>query len=192
MVPTGRPATVARCAWQQSSTIGTPRRCAIRSMAVMSAPCPYRCTGTMARVRAVIACSIRSGSSVRRSASMSTKIGRAPTMMMASAVYAADSGVVMTSSPGPMSRARRMSASASVPLPTPTACAAPEAAANSCSNASSSGPSTNQPLLATRAIAARTASASSRSVSDRNGTRVWFTPDPRDRWRGTYSERWRR
>ena len=52
---------------------------------------------------------------------------------------------MMTSSPLPMSSARSASAIASVPLPTPTAWAAPQAAANSVSNASTSGPSTNQP-----------------------------------------------
>ena len=77
---------------------------------------------------------------------MSANTGRAPAIMMASALYAADSGVVMTSSPGPMSSARRINAMASVPVPTPTACAAPVAAANSASKASTSGPSTNQPL----------------------------------------------
>jgi len=71
---------------------------------------------------------------------MSAKTGRAPVDMMASAVKAADSGDVMTSSPAPMPSARRMSASASVPLPTPTACRAPCAAANSASKASTSGP----------------------------------------------------
>ena len=89
---------------------------------------------------------------------MSANTGRAPAIMMANAVYAADNGVVMTSSPGPMPDARRINASASVPLPTPTACLAPEAAANSASKASTSGPRMNQPLEITRSTAARTAS----------------------------------
>ena len=88
-------------------------------------------TGAPAESRA---CEVRSrastwsGSSVRRAGSMSANTGRAPAIMTASAVYAAESGVVMTSSPGPMPSARRISAIASVPLPTPTACAAPIAA----------------------------------------------------------------
>ena len=41
---------------------------------------------------------------------MSANTGRAPAITIASAVYAADSGVVITSSPGPMPSARRMSA----------------------------------------------------------------------------------
>ena len=87
---------------------------------------------------------------------MSANTGRAPAIMIASAEYAADSGEVMTSSPGPMPSARSASASASVPVPTPTACAAPHAAANSFSKASSSGPSTNQPRSTTRSMAAPT------------------------------------
>ena len=74
------------------------------------------------------------------------RTGRAPTMVIASAVKAAVSGVVMTSSPGPTPSPLSASASASVPFPTPTARPIPVAAANSASNASTSGPSTNQPL----------------------------------------------
>ena len=47
--------------------------------------------------------------------------------------------------------------------------AAPLAAANSFSKASSSGPRTNQPRATTRSIAARIAGASSPGVSCRNG-----------------------
>ena len=50
------------------------------------------------------------GRCVSRDGSMSANTGRAPAIMIASAVYAADSGVVMTSSPGPMPSARRISA----------------------------------------------------------------------------------
>ncbi len=52
---------------------------------------------------------------------MSAKTGRAPVIMTASAEKAAESGDVITSSPGPMSSARSASAIASVPVPTPTA-----------------------------------------------------------------------
>ena len=68
----------------------------------MSAACPYRCTGRIARVRGPIARATCSGSIVSRDGSMSANTGRAPTIITASAVYAADNGVVMTSSPGPM------------------------------------------------------------------------------------------
>ena len=77
-----------------------------------------------ARVREVTAAATAAGSSVKRSGSMSAKTGRAPAIMMARALNAADSGVVITSSPAPMSRARSASASASVPVPTPIARAA--------------------------------------------------------------------
>ena len=91
----------------------------------MSAGWPYRCTGRIARVRGPMARSTASGSIVRRTGSMSANTGRAPVIITASAVYAADSGVVITSSPAPMPSARRISAMASVPVPTPTACARP-------------------------------------------------------------------
>ena len=83
---------------------------------VMSAACPYRCTGRIARVRVVMARSTASGSIVNRRGSTSAKTGRAPAIRIASAVNAADNGVVMTSSPRPMPSARRMRASASVPV----------------------------------------------------------------------------
>ena len=68
-----------------------------------------------------------------------------------------------------MPRARRISARASVPLPTPTACGAPDAAANSCSNASTSGPSTNQARSMTRPMASWTAADSSAEVKIHEG-----------------------
>ena len=42
-------------AWQASSTIGTPACPAIRQSGSISAHCPNRCTGNMARVRGVTA-----------------------------------------------------------------------------------------------------------------------------------------
>src|SRR5687768_11000274 len=103
---------------------------------------------------------------------MSVNTGRAPAIITASAEYAAESGGVITSSPGPMSSARRISVMASVPVPTPTAYGTWLAAAKSCSNASTSGPSTNHPLAITRSTAARRAAASSPGVSALNGTRT--------------------
>src|SRR6478609_3019083 len=101
---------------------------------------------------------------------MSAKTGRAPAIITASAEYAAESGGVMTSSPGPISRPRKINVMASVPVPTPTACETPLAAANSLSNASTSGPSTNHPLAITRSMAARMSPASSPGASELNGT----------------------
>ena len=51
--------------------------------------------------------------------SMSTKTGVAPTREMAPAVAKKEKGVVMTSSPGPMSSAMSATSSASVPDDTP-------------------------------------------------------------------------
>ena len=140
MVPTGRPSAVARCACAASSTSARLCFAAIASSGRMSAACPYKCTGNNARVRGVIAASTSRGSRVSRSGSMSVKTGRAPAIITASAEYAAESGGVITSSPGPISSARRIKVIASVPVPTPTAYGTPLAAANSVSKASTSGP----------------------------------------------------
>jgi len=169
MVPTGRPSDFARCAWQASSTITRLWRVAMAAIAVMSAGCPYRCTGRIAAVRGVTRASTCAGSSVRRSMSMSANTGVAPAIMMANAEYAAESGAVITSSPGPMPSARNASAIASVPVPTPTAWAAPEACANSVSKAVSSGPRMNHPRAITRSMAARMAPASAPGVKCMNG-----------------------
>ena len=65
-LPTGRPAHVARCAWQQSSMTARPWRSATCVIAGMSAACPYRWTGRIAAVRDVTAAAAAAGSSVRR------------------------------------------------------------------------------------------------------------------------------
>ena len=80
-----------------------------------------RLLASLTSLRGVTAAEIASASIVRRPGSMSANTGLAPAISTASAVYAAESGVVITSSPGPMPSARRISAIASVPLPTPTA-----------------------------------------------------------------------
>ena len=86
---------------------------------------PNRCTGSTARVRAVTARSAKSGSRFMLSSSTSTNTGSAPTWLMASAVAKKVNGVVITSSPGPMPRARRAMTRASVPELQPTAWATP-------------------------------------------------------------------
>ena len=68
----------------------------------MSAGWPYRCTGMMAAVRDVTAASTAAGSIVPLSSSTSANTGVAPAIRMASPENAADTGEVMTSSPGPM------------------------------------------------------------------------------------------
>ena len=52
----------------------------------MSAAWPYRWTGSIARVREVMARSTAAGSSVSRAGSMSANTGRAPAIITASAV----------------------------------------------------------------------------------------------------------
>ena len=125
----------------------------------------------IARVRGVIAASMAAGSSVSRAGSMSANTGVAPAITIARALKAAESGAVITSSPAPMPSARSVSASASVPVPTPTANRAPDAAANSSSNADTSGPRMNHPRSITRSMPCAIAAASGPGVSDRNGTR---------------------
>src|SRR5207237_180220 len=83
---------------------------ASRRIGVMSAGCPYRWTGRIARVCGPMSAAIRFGSIVSRTGSMSAKTGVAPTIMTARAVNAAESGVVMTSSPLPLPRVRKVRA----------------------------------------------------------------------------------
>ena len=108
----------------------------------MSAHCPYRCTGTRALVRGVIAASILAGSMQFVFASESTKTAVAPAIQIASAVAKNVLVVVMHSSPGPIPRAMKESHSASVPLPTPMAYFIPWYSASSFSKRFSAGPIT--------------------------------------------------
>ena len=102
-----------------------PCRPAIALMASMSHTWPYRLTGMIARVRAVIAASIFEASIRQVSGSMSTNTGRAPSSTIISAVAAKVNGVVTTSSPGPMPSAIRLISSASVPDAQVMQCLAP-------------------------------------------------------------------
>ena len=127
-VPTGTPFSVARCAWQQSSTIASAWRSATRRDRRHVSWLPVEMDGND-RLRS-------SKSPPRRtrpdrasasSGSTSTMRGIAPHAMTASPVNAAVKAGTITSSPGPMSSARSASVIASVPLPTPTANRAPHA-----------------------------------------------------------------
>ena len=73
------------------------------------------------RVLPVIFASIRSTSMLYVAGSMSTNTGVAPSLEIAAAVAKNVYGVVMTSSPGPISSAMRHASSASVPDETPIA-----------------------------------------------------------------------
>ena len=94
-------------------------------IASMSATCPYRLTGMMARVRGVMRASISVASMLQVSGSMSTYTGTPPNSTITSAVAAKVNGVVMTSSPGFRPMAISAISSASVPLATATQCGAP-------------------------------------------------------------------
>ena len=109
-------------------------------MSVMSATWPYRLTGMIARVFGVIAASIRRGSMLQVSGSMSTKTGRAPSSAITSAVAAKVKGVVITSSPAFTPSAISAISSASVPLETVTQCFVPAKVASAASSAFTSGP----------------------------------------------------
>ena len=104
------------------------------------------------RRRAVAAASA-SGSMQRVAGSTSTKTGLAPTASIASAVAANVIATVITSSPGLVPSAIRARRSASVPDATVIACRAPASAANSASNAATSGPRMKVPRSSTRATA---------------------------------------
>ncbi len=95
-----------------------------------------------------------SRSSKAVSGSISANTGIAPDRMIPRVVAKAVIGVVITSSPGPICKERKMISIASIPLPTPTACETPHTSAQTCSNASSSWPSTYQPESITLETAA--------------------------------------
>jgi hypothetical protein len=94
----------------------------------------------MAFVRGVIAASTCDASMLQVSGWISTNTGVAPASTIISAVAANVNGVVMTSSPGRMSKAISAISSASVPLATVTQCRAPVQASSRCSNSRTSGP----------------------------------------------------
>ncbi len=101
---------------------------------------PNRCTGTIARVRPVSTGSTVAAVMQCVSASMSANTGRAPALTTASAVAKKLTPGTTTSSSGWMPSARSAIVSDSVPLATPMQCRRPTKAANSASNASTSGP----------------------------------------------------
>ena len=108
----------------------------------------------MAFVLLVIANAILVGSTLQVLGSTSTKIGLAPTWQIASTVAAKVRGVVMTSSPGPMSQAFRAKHRASVPEDTPTASFVWQNSANSLSKRATSSPWIKDALASTRPMAA--------------------------------------
>src|SRR3954471_22730678 len=98
------------------------------------------------------------------SGSTSTKHGRAPTSVTASAVAMNELAGTITSSPGPIRSARSASARASVPEATPTAKRVPHASANSRSKLSTSSPRVKAADEATRSTVASSSSMSAGSA----------------------------
>src|SRR5256886_15483610 len=87
-----------------------------------------------ARVRGAIAAAMRAGSIVSVSGSTSTSTGRAPTCSMTLTVAAHVSGVVLTSSPGPISLTARAVCRAAVNVLRGTDAGAGTMAANAASH----------------------------------------------------------
>ena len=90
-----------------------------------------------------MAASIRAGSMLYVSGSMSTNTGLAPVRQIEPAVAKNVYGEVITSSPGPIPRAINGNRSASVPDAQPIPRATPQYSASSASSFSTSGPITN-------------------------------------------------
>ena len=78
------------------------RRLAISSTPSIDAGRPQRCSGTIARVRAVTARSMQAGSMFAVPFSTSTITGCAPTLLTAIAVATLVFAGTITSSPGPI------------------------------------------------------------------------------------------
>ena len=106
---------------------------------------PVKCTGTIARVLAVITDSTRV-TSMQKFSLQSTKTGIAPISAMAPTVATNVLAAVITSSPGFIPRARRLSFIASVPLLTPIANLLPINFAKACSNSASGFPRVKSPV----------------------------------------------
>src|SRR5664280_1948552 len=123
-------------------------------MASMSAITPKRLTGQMARVRGVMAASIRPASIRYVSGSMSTKTGEAPVKRVELTVAWKVCETVITSSPGPSPRPAKMDMRATVPFETAIACLAPQNAAQRSSSSATFRPWAIMPLFRTSVTAA--------------------------------------
>ncbi|MCY1243760.1 hypothetical protein D9M69_277890 [compost metagenome] len=123
----------------------------------MSTGRPDRYTGMIARVRGVIAASTASRSRLRVRGSMSTNTGRAPTAITTLAVATQVIGVVMTSSPGPISAMRSAISMVAEPLAKVRTARPPNRSESAASKACIFGPEVIQPdasTLPTSAMAA--------------------------------------
>ena len=133
----------------------------------MSTGSPARYTGMTARVRGVMAASSASRSILRVRGSTSTNTGVAPTATMTLAVATQVMGVVMTSSPGPMSASRKATSMVAVPFENERTERPPNSADNCASNACTCGPEVIQPDASTRLTSAMVAASISGRVNGR-------------------------
>ena len=129
-----------------------------RRISSIGAICPNRSTGMTALVRGVTAAATRSGRMLNVLGSISTNTGVAPTLWMVPAVAKNVKGLVITSSPGPMSSALSASNSASVPLAHPTANFVFDSPATAHSSSATGAPRMKAWSSTTGIIAATTAS----------------------------------
>ncbi len=134
IIPHLCPRYSAPSAQAASSITNRPWSRAICKIGFMSAGWPKRCTGMMAFVRVVMAGRICRTSTLYVARSMSTNTGVAPASSTTLAVAGKVKSGRITSSPGPMPRARRVRCNAAVPELTATACRTPTYSATFRSN----------------------------------------------------------
>src|ERR1035437_3893067 len=123
----------------------------------------------MARVAGVMAASIRARSMLRVTGSMSTKTGRAPTSRMTLLVATQESGVVMTSWPGPMPAMRSAISIVHVPEVKARTGRPPKNSESLASNSFALGPDVIQPERRTSTTPAMVSSSMVGRVNGRNG-----------------------
>lgn len=121
----------------------------------------------IARVAGVIAASMRPRSRLRVAGSISTNTGRAPTSRITLLVATQDSGVVITSWPGPMPAIRSAISIVQVPELNTRTGRPPQYAESLASNAFTFGPEVIQPERRTSATPAIVASSIVGRVSGR-------------------------
>src|SRR5581483_11568083 len=108
----------------------------------------------IAFVRELTSSATRAGSTLSVSGSTSAKTGVAPVCTITLAVAGHVTGVVITSSPGPIPIATSARCIAAVPDETATACSAPTYSAKRCSSSAARGPVVSQPDRIASATAA--------------------------------------
>src|SRR5258708_15997856 len=131
---------------------------------------PARSTGRIARVAGVMAASTRARSMLRVAGSISTKTGRAPTSRTTLLVATQESGVVMTSWPGPTPAMRSAISIVQVPELKARTGRPPQYSESFASKAFTCGPEVIQPERSTSATPAIVSSSMVGRVKGRKGT----------------------